>query len=106
MPTLFDYDLMVEPYFLEAGVVSPANVETPPEERLGQVMVDGRHDVYQLGWMLRALTHYEEALDNWKPVTLLDGAITDAIDCATGPHRDRYYDAGEFRDHLLATAGA
>lgn len=104
-PTLFDYNGMVRPFFLEEGLKF-ANDETPPEERLGRVMVDGRHDVYQLGWMLRALTHYQGALDVWQPVAPVDQGITDIIGCATGPHRDRYPEAGEFRDRLLEAAGS
>jgi serine/threonine protein kinase len=103
IPTLFDYSLLTKPFFLEQGLMI-ADPETPPEERVGQVMVDGRHDVYQLGWMLRELTHYEGGLQAWRPVAPLDRELEEIIGCATGPLDGRYSNGGEMRNNLLMVA--
>jgi serine/threonine protein kinase len=106
VPTLFDYNRVSKPFFLEHAVTAAIR-EIPLEERVGQVMIDGRHDVYQLGWMLRELTHYqasyEAGLETWRPATSLDDDLAEVIGYATGPFDSRYPDAGELRDALLAT---
>jgi serine/threonine protein kinase len=52
VPTLFDYDLITRPFFLAEAEIH-VDLEAPPEVRVGHVLIDGRFDVYQLGWMLR-----------------------------------------------------
>lgn len=99
IPTLFDYDLITRPFFL-AGAEIRVDLEAPPEIRVGHVPIDGRFDVYQLGWMLRKLTHYEAAPDIWTPVAPLGESLRGVIGRATGPFGDRYADAGELREQL------
>ena len=84
IPTLFDYDLITRPFFLAEAEIH-VDLEAPPEVRVGHVLIDGRFDVYQLGWMLRKLTHYEAAPDIWTPVAPLSERLRAIIGCATGP---------------------
>jgi hypothetical protein len=99
LPTLFDYTFLVRPFFLVEGRLI-ADLEAPPEVRVGYVMPDGRYDVFQLGWMLRALTHYEAGPDLWRPVTALAEELEQVIGRATGPLNDRYPNADQLRDDL------
>jgi serine/threonine protein kinase len=105
IPTLFDYDLITRPFFLEEAEIR-VDLEAPPEVRVGHVLIDGRFDVYQLGWMLRKLTHYEAAPDIWTPVGPVSEALRAIIGCATGPFGERYPDAGELGDRLRAVRDA
>lgn len=98
-PTLFDYTFIVRPFFLVEGRLI-ADLEAPPEARVGYVMLDGRYDVFQLGWMLRSLTHYEAGPDIWRPVKALADELERVISRATGRLADRYPNADEFRDDL------
>lgn len=95
--TLFDYTFVVRPFFLVEGRVF-ANLETPPEIRVGYVPLDARYDVYQLGWLLRSLTHYEAGAGIWRPVTPLPNVLDDVIGRALGPLAERYADGNAFRD--------
>ena len=70
--------------------------------RVGHVTIDGRYDVYQLGWLLRKLTHYEAAPDIWKPVTDIDSGLQDVIGGALDRPGRRYATAAELRDWLGA----
>jgi hypothetical protein len=93
VPTLFDYTFVVRPFFLVEGRLF-ANLETPPEARVGYVSLDARYDVYQLGWLLRSLTHYEAGMDIWRPLTALPEGLGEVIACALGPLPDRFPDGG------------
>lgn len=104
VPIVFDYDLVTRPYFMEKPLII-AGRETPPEELSGQVMVNGRHDVYQLGWILRELTHYPGSPGSWKPVETIGEELAEAINRATGPLDERQETAGELRDDLLTALG-
>jgi serine/threonine protein kinase len=105
IPTLFDYDLVTRPFFLAEAEIH-VDLEAPPEVRVGHIPIDGRFDVYQLGWMLRKLTHYEAAPDIWTPVAPLGETLRAIIGCATGPFGERYHDAGELGDQLRAVRDA
>ncbi len=105
IPTLFDYDLVTRPFFLAEAEIH-VDLEAPPEVRVGHVLIDGRFDVYQLGWMLRKLTHYEAAPDIWTPVGPVSETLRAIIGCATGPFGERYPDAGELGDRLRAVRDA
>ena len=76
------------------------HLEAPPEVRVGHVTIDGRFDVYQLGWMLRKLTHYEAAPDIWTPVAPVGEGLRAVITRATGPFGERFRDAGELSEQL------
>jgi serine/threonine protein kinase len=99
LPTLFDYTFIVRPFFLVEGRLI-ADLEAPPEVRVGYVMLDGRYDVFQLGWMLRGLTHYEAGPDLWRPATTFPQELERVISRATGTLADRYPNADELRDDL------
>jgi serine/threonine protein kinase len=99
VPTLFDYTFIVRPFFLVEGRVL-ADLEAPPEIRVGYVTLDGRYDVYQLGWLLRSLTHYEAGPDIWRPVTAVGEGLERSIRRATGPLAERYPSAGVLCDDL------
>jgi hypothetical protein len=99
LPTLFDYTFLVRPFFLVEGRMI-ADLEAPAEARVGYVMLDQRYDVFQLGWMLRSLTHYEAGPDLWRPATALPEELEHLISRATGPLADRYPNADELRDDL------
>jgi serine/threonine protein kinase len=101
IPTLFDYDLVTRPFFL-AGAEIRVDLEAPPEVRVGHVPIDGRFDVYQLGWMLRKLTHYEAAPDIWTPVAPVSESLKVVIARATGPFGQRFVDAGALVNQLRA----
>jgi serine/threonine protein kinase len=97
--TLFDYTFIVRPFFLVEGRLV-ADLEAPPEVRVGYVPLDMRYDVYQLGWMLRSLTHYEAGPDLWRPVTSLEEGLQTVIARATGLLAQRHPTADAFRDDL------
>jgi hypothetical protein len=99
IPTLFDYGFVSRPFFLEEGELR-VDLEAPPEVRVGHVTIDGRYDVYQLGWLLRKLTHYEAAPDIWKPVADLERGLQDVIGGAVDRLGRRYSTAGELRERL------
>jgi serine/threonine protein kinase len=99
IPTLFDYTFVVRPFFLVEGRLI-ADLEAPPEVRVGYVMLDARYDVYQLGWMLRDLTHYEAGPDLWRPVATLGEELQTIITRATSPLAQRYPTAGALRHDL------
>jgi Protein tyrosine and serine/threonine kinase len=105
VPILFDYDSITRPFFSEEGELR-VDLEAPPEVRVGHVMIDSRFDVYQLGWLLRKLTHYEAAPDIWTPVAPVSASLKELIGCATGPFGDRYSSAGELAAALLSEASA
>ena len=67
-------------------------------------MIDGRFDVYQLGWMLRKLTHYEAAPDIWTPIAPLGEGLRSVIARATGPFGERFRNAGELSEQLRVGA--
>jgi serine/threonine protein kinase len=96
---LFDYDLVTRPFFLAEAEIH-VDLEAPPEVRVGHVTIDGRFDVYQLGWMLRKLTHYEAAPDIWTPVAPVGEGLRAVITRATGPFGERFRDAGELSEQL------
>ena len=102
VPILFDYDLVTRPFFLREGELR-VDLEAPPEVRVGYVTIDSRYDVYQLGWLIRKLTHYEAAPDIWTPVTAVGDALRALIGRATGPFGERYADAGELSYALAAS---
>jgi hypothetical protein len=102
VPILFDYDLVTRPFFLREGELR-VDLEAPPEVRVGYVMIDGRYDVYQLGWIIRKLTHYEAAPDIWTPVTPVGDTLRAIIGRATGPFGERFADAGELSSALAAS---
>ena len=99
IPTLFDYGFVTRPFFLEDGELR-ADLEAPPEVRVGHVTIDARYDVYQLGWILRKLTHYEAAPDIWKPVAELERGLTDVVARALDRLSRRYASAGELSEDL------
>jgi Protein tyrosine and serine/threonine kinase len=101
VPILFDYDLVTRPFFLREGELR-VDLEAPPEVRVGYVTIDGRYDVYQLGWIFRKLIHYEAAPDIWTPVTPVDDDVRAVITRAIGPFGERYVDAGELGSALTA----
>jgi serine/threonine protein kinase len=99
IPTLFDYTFIVRPFFLIEGRLI-ADLEAPPEVRVGYVKLDARYDVYQLGWILRNLTHYEAGPDLWRPVATLADGLETVIARATGPLAQRHLTAAALRDDL------
>jgi serine/threonine protein kinase len=99
IPTLFDYTFIVRPFFLVEGR-PVADLEAPPEVRVGYVTLDARYDVYQLGWMLRSLTHYEAGPDLWRPVAALGEDLQTVITRATSSLPQRYPSANAFQDDL------
>jgi serine/threonine protein kinase len=105
VPILFDYDSVTRPFFAAEGELR-VDLEAPPEVRVGHVLIDGRFDVYQLGWLLRKLTHYEAAPDIWTPVAPVSAGLKALIACAIGPFGDRYPSAGELSAALLTEASA
>jgi protein tyrosine kinase len=101
VPTLFDYTFVVRPFFLVEGR-EIADLETPPEIRVGYVLLDARYDVFQLGWLLRSLTHYEAGPDLWRPVASLGDRVEQVIARATSRFWDRYPTAAELLEDLTS----
>jgi len=99
-PFLADFGLVTRPFFLDKPRDS-FNEETPPEIREGSTMVDARYDVYQIGWMLRFLTHdYSHGYGQWLAIKPVEQALEEIIGCATGPIVQRYTNGEVLADEL------
>ena len=97
--TLFDYNSVRRPYFLEAGV--NCWNEVPPEYRLGGTMIDFSFDVYQAGKLFRKMVcGYERE----PKVKITDGAIEVMHKACAEEREQRYANGTELHQAIIGLA--
>lgn len=100
--TLFDYNSLREPYFLEAGEDSWNDV--PPECRQGNSRIDFRFDVYQAGKLFFEMTHgYETDYSKKVPrVEISDKSLEIIAKASHEKSEERYVDCNEFHEAVCS----
>lgn len=101
-PTVFDYNMVTEPYHLEEGMNT--HHEIPPEYRTGGCGVDARFDTYQTGNILFRLLHeYSFREKKFLPRGNIPDSTLEIIARATHDNPEqRYKDGTELHDALAS----